>query len=81
MGGANGLAAMEGSMNEAELDRLRRAVKRLMNGENEALAAVEQALEESEGIEQEMTLGRRAGHTAGCLVHDQATFSATDRCS
>jgi len=54
VGGANGLAAMEGSMNEAELDRLRRAVKRLMNGQQEALEAIAQAFEESEGIEQDI---------------------------
>jgi len=39
-------------MNEGELDRLRQAVDRLMNGQREALEAVEQAFEESEGIEQ-----------------------------
>jgi len=44
---------MEGSMNEGELDRLRRAVERLINGQREALEAIEQAFEEREGIEQE----------------------------
>ena len=40
-------------MNEGELDRLRRAVERLINGQREALEAIEQAFEEREGIEQE----------------------------
>jgi hypothetical protein len=44
---------MEGSMSEAELDRLRLAVERLMNGQKEALEVIAQALEESEGIEQD----------------------------
>jgi len=52
-GGAYGLVAMEGSMSEAELDRLRLAVERLMNGQKEALEVIAQALEESEGIEQD----------------------------
>ncbi len=41
-------------MSEAELDWLRRAVKRLMNGQQEALEAIEQTFEESEGIEQDI---------------------------
>jgi len=40
-------------MSEAELDRLRLAVERLMNGQKEALEVIAQALEESEGIEQD----------------------------
>ena len=56
-GGALRLAAMEGSMSEGELERLRRALKRLMDGQREALEAIEQAFEQSkEGFEQETTL-------------------------
>jgi hypothetical protein len=44
---------MEGSVSEAELERLGRAVQRLMNGQKEALEVIAQALEESEGIEQD----------------------------
>jgi hypothetical protein len=44
---------MESSMSEGELDRLRRAVERLMNGQKEALEVIAQAFEESEGIEQD----------------------------
>ncbi len=40
-------------MSEAELERLGRAVQRLMNGQKEALEVIAQALEESEGIEQD----------------------------
>jgi hypothetical protein len=47
---------MEGSMSQGELDRLRRAVERLLSGQQEALEAIEQAFGESEGIGQEMTL-------------------------
>jgi hypothetical protein len=48
---------MEGSMSEGELERLRRALKRLMDGQREALEAIEQAFEQSEeGFEQETTL-------------------------
>jgi hypothetical protein len=43
-------------MSEGELERLRRALERLLNGQREALEAVERALEESEGFEQETTL-------------------------
>ena len=39
-------------MSEGELDRLRRAVERLMNGQQEVLQAIEQAFEKSEEIEQ-----------------------------
>jgi hypothetical protein len=44
---------MERSVSEAELERLGRAVQRLMNGQKEALEVIAQALEESEGIEQD----------------------------
>jgi HPt (histidine-containing phosphotransfer) domain-containing protein len=45
---------MEASgMSEGELDRLRRAVERLMSGQQEALGAIEQAVEEQETLEQE----------------------------
>jgi hypothetical protein len=44
---------MEGSVSEAELERLGRAVQRLMNGQKEALEVIAQALEGSEGIEQD----------------------------
>ena len=44
-------------MSEGELERLRRALKRLMDGQREALEAIEQAFEQSEeGFEQETTL-------------------------
>jgi hypothetical protein len=44
---------MERSVSEAELERLGRAVQRLMNGQKEALEVIAQALEGSEGIEQD----------------------------
>ena len=44
---------MERSVSEAELERLGRAVQRLMNGQKEALEVIAQALGESEGIEQD----------------------------
>jgi len=37
---------MEGSMSEEELERLRRAVRRLLDGQQEALEVLRQALEE-----------------------------------
>ncbi len=40
-------------MNETENDRLRRAVERLMDGQQEALQAIEQAFEEQESFAQE----------------------------
>jgi hypothetical protein len=44
---------MERSVSEAEHERLGRAVQRLMNGQKEALEVIAQALEGSEGIEQD----------------------------
>jgi hypothetical protein len=37
---------MEGSMSEGELDRLRRALERLMNGQREALGVIDQEVED-----------------------------------
>jgi hypothetical protein len=37
---------MEGSMSAGELDRLRRAVERLMNGQREALGVIDQEVED-----------------------------------
>jgi hypothetical protein len=37
-----------GSMSEGELDRLRRAVERLMNGQREALGVIDQEVEDQE---------------------------------
>jgi hypothetical protein len=44
---------MEGSMSEGELDRLRRVVKRLMNGHREALGVIDQEVEDRESSAQE----------------------------
>jgi hypothetical protein len=44
---------MESSMSEGELDRLRRAVERLMHGQQDALEVIGQAFEESAEIEQD----------------------------
>ena len=38
-------------MSEGELDRLRRALKRLMDGHREALGVIDQALEEHQALE------------------------------
>jgi hypothetical protein len=43
-------------MSEGELQRLRRALQRLMDGHQEALEAIERALKETENFEQETTL-------------------------
>ena len=40
-------------MSEGELDRLRRAVKRLMDGHREALGVIEQEVEDQESSAQE----------------------------
>jgi hypothetical protein len=42
-----------GSMSEGELDRLRRAVERLMNGHREALGVIDQEVEDQETSAQE----------------------------
>src|SRR5215210_8788870 len=42
-----------GSMSEGELDRLRRAVERLMNGQREALGVIDQEVEDQESSAQE----------------------------
>jgi hypothetical protein len=47
------LAAMEGSMSEGELDQLRRALERLMNGQREALGGIDQEVEDQEPVAQE----------------------------
>src|SRR5215218_8219107 len=47
------LAAMEGSMSEGELDRLRRVVERLMAGHREALGVIDQEVEDQESSAQE----------------------------
>jgi hypothetical protein len=44
---------MEGSMSEGELDRLRRAVERLMAGHREALGVIDQEVEDQESSAQE----------------------------
>jgi hypothetical protein len=44
---------MEGSMSEGELDRLRRALERLMNGQREALGLIDQDVEDQEPVAQE----------------------------
>ncbi len=43
-------------MSEGELKRLRQALERLMDGQQEALDAIEETLKKSEGFEQEATL-------------------------
>jgi hypothetical protein len=40
-------------MSEGELDRLRRAVERLMNGQREALGVIDQEVEDQESSAQE----------------------------
>ena len=50
------LAAMEGSMSEGELDRLRRVVERLMAGHREALGVIDQEVEDQESSAQQETL-------------------------
>ncbi|MBA3617693.1 MAG: hypothetical protein H0W52_16500 [Rubrobacteraceae bacterium] len=47
------LATMEGSMNEGERDRLRRAVERLMIGQREALGVIDREVEDQESSAQE----------------------------
>jgi hypothetical protein len=44
---------MEGSVSEGELERLRQAVKRLLEGHREALGVIEQAVEDQEYSPQE----------------------------
>jgi hypothetical protein len=44
---------MEGGMSEGELDRLRRAVKRLMDGHREALGVIDQEVEDQQSSAQE----------------------------
>jgi HPt (histidine-containing phosphotransfer) domain-containing protein len=44
---------MEGSVSEGELERLRQAVKRLLEGQREALGVIEQAVEDQEYSPQE----------------------------
>jgi molybdopterin converting factor small subunit len=44
---------MEGSMSEGELDRLRRALERLMAGHREALGVKDQEVEDRESSAQE----------------------------
>ncbi len=43
-------------MSEGELDRLQRALRRLMAGQREALGVIEQQVEEQETFAQEETL-------------------------
>ena len=47
------MAAMEGSMSEGELERLRRALERLMAGHREALGVIDQQVEDQESSAQE----------------------------
>ena len=47
------MAAMEGSMSERELERLRRVVERLMAGHREALGVIDQEVEDQESSAQE----------------------------
>jgi hypothetical protein len=44
---------MEGSMSERELERLRRALERLMAGNREALGVIDQEVEDQESSAQE----------------------------
>jgi hypothetical protein len=44
---------MEGTMNEGERDRLRRAVERLMIGQREALGVIDREVEDQESSAQE----------------------------
>jgi hypothetical protein len=44
---------MEGSMSEGELERLRRALERLMAGHREALGVIDQQVEDQESSAQE----------------------------
>jgi hypothetical protein len=44
---------MEGSMSERELERLRRALERLMAGHREALGVIDQEVEDQESSAQE----------------------------
>jgi methyl-accepting chemotaxis protein len=44
---------MEGSVSEEELERLRRALERLMDGHREALGVVDRALEDLESPAEE----------------------------
>jgi Xaa-Pro aminopeptidase len=44
---------MEGSMSEGELERLRRALERLMAGHREALEVIDQEVEDRESSAQE----------------------------
>jgi hypothetical protein len=44
---------MEGGMSEGELDQLRRALKRLMDGHREALGVIDQEVEDQQSSAQE----------------------------
>ena len=52
-GGQGRRAEMEGSVSEVELERLRRALRRLMDGHREALGVIDQEVEDQESSAQE----------------------------
>jgi hypothetical protein len=45
-----------GSMSEGELERLRRALERLMSGQREALGVIDREVEDQESSAQQQTL-------------------------
>ena len=67
---------MEGNMNEGELYRLQRALKRLMAGHREALGVIDQGLEDQESSAEE-TLAEVQDILAGAL-EDAQSILGTD---
>ena len=47
---------MKSSMSEGELERLRRALERLMSGQREALGVIDREVEDQESSAQQQTL-------------------------
>jgi hypothetical protein len=69
---------MEGTMSEGELDRLRRALERLMNGQREALGIIDQEVEDQEPVAQE-TLAEVQDILTGAYEDAQTILGGEER--
>src|SRR5215203_3637970 len=78
-GAARRLAAMEGSMSEGELERLRRVVERLMAGHREALGVIDQEVEDQESSAQQETLAEVQDILSGALEDARTILGGEER--